>query len=576
MLGDFPALSSTVMRNLPAMRQAQPGGPLTPETVWQQTFNEPLPTALAAHPENFGRAASERVMRFKADVDALPEPAGPGQAREGEFTRGEKEIMIQTALRHGLYDVASLTAMMNTARAASPDLLSMSGVDPTSEKLAAGAEKVSEQYREAGFPVEEWGIISEMAVSGMDEGQRTRLAGNLSGPLAASTAGAFVMVARDPAVDDQHRANLLDIPYTMNALSSAAFASLGRGDAPDFRFFSPPLEGWHQVPPGGRGTGGCMHILARVAGGRRGPVSDAVQSLIRHVPPLSRDEWAILLPHVEKAGHGPNALMAANLLTASSAGLLEAVRANGGRPLSNEQTWEAVTGSPMPEGVTDADFGERLYEACRDHYIAAYRERYPNVPEVLAESHFDLILGNLLSPRKMLDIHTRPGAVLTLADTHTHMRMSSLSAYGPETAYGLTTDFSRRDPRSVMTFTNNQGDIYQIHPSPVPREQNTPDNTAFQDIIRHARAMTHSEAQCARVLQAFSQAGLMSARMLGTAFGVAVSEHGEASVTAVERQDGSVAVDIVAGPSQPVNFRQQYIINTDGSHECTGFEMSFR
>jgi hypothetical protein len=578
MLGDFPALSSTVMRNLPAMRQAQPGGPLTPETVWQQTFNEPLPAALAAHPENFGRAASERVMRFTADVDALPEPAGPGQARAGEFTREEKEIMKQAALRHGLYDVASLTAMMNTARAVSPALRSMSLACPTPRILAEGAGKLSETYRRAECSDEALGIINEMAVGSMDEGQRTRLAENLSSSLAASTAGVFVMAAGDRAVDDQHRANLLDIPLMMNALSNAAFASLGRGDAPDFRLFSQPLEGWHQAP-GGRFDTSCMAVLADVAGrtrDRQGPVSEAVINLTMHEPPLSRDEWAILLPVVEKAANGQHTRMASKLLTASAADLLDAVRANEGRPLSNAQTWEAVTGSDMPEGVTDADFCDRLYEACRDRYLAEYRSRYPDVHEQIAESRFTSSLTNLLSPRKMLDILTRPDAVLSLADTHIDMRMSSLRDYGPDTAYGLTTDFRRRHQDSVMTFQNNRGEAYHIRPVDIPQAQNTPENPAFREIINHVRAMTAGEAQCARVLQAFNQAGLINARMLGIAFGAGVSEHGEASVTAVQQQDGRVVVDIVAGPSQPVHFSQRFTINTDGSHECTGFEMSFR
>ena len=93
-------------------------------------------------------------------------------------------------------------------------------------------------------------------------------------------------------------------------------------------------------------------------------------------------------------------------------------------------------------------------------------------------------------------------------------------------------------------------------------------------MIRKAREMTLSESQMARVLQTFSQALLGMSRFLSQAFGsLRLSEHGNFSVTARQLEDGRVVVNIISDPSLPLRLSQEFIINPDGSHSCTPFEM---
>jgi hypothetical protein len=283
-----------------------------------------------------------------------------------------------------------------------------------------------------------------------------------------------------------------------------------------------------------------------------------------------------LLPIAEKAIDSEFALA---MISSTGPDLLAVLQANGGKDLSNAQVWQAVLGSPMPPDVTDADniFGARLFEDFKTRYLAAARETAPEVSEYLLEQNLNVTcFSQMLSPRRMLEL-TLPGGGITLTDLGVSTGMGTLRNYDQTTAYGLVTDFRRRDKGTVMTFEDRQGQDYVVQPFDIPDTENTPDHPIFQEIIGKVGAMTQSEAQTARVLQAFSQAGVISARMLSTAFpGTYMSEHGNFSVTAKEQDNGTVVIDIVSDPSLPLTFAQQFTVNTDGSHTCTGFTMSRR
>jgi hypothetical protein len=54
---------------LPAMRAAQPEGTLTPETVWQCTFNEPLPSEVKNGAVSLGKAMQDRLESVTRDLE---------------------------------------------------------------------------------------------------------------------------------------------------------------------------------------------------------------------------------------------------------------------------------------------------------------------------------------------------------------------------------------------------------------------------------------------------------------------------------------------------------------------------
>ena len=77
-----------------------------------------------------------------------------------------------------------------------------------------------------------------------------------------------------------------------------------------------------------------------------------------------------------------------------------------------------------------------------------------------------------------------------------------------------------------------------------------------------------------RVAQAFSQASLITPRIMSTMFpGVEYSEHGSFDMRAGQQPDGSVVVDIRTDPASPVTMHEQFVIQPDGSHRCTVFDM---
>jgi hypothetical protein len=229
----------------------------------------------------------------------------------------------------------------------------------------------------------------------------------------------------------------------------------------------------------------------------------------------------------------------------------------------------------MPRGVTDADFGAKLYAAV----FEKYQEAVSHLPNPITDPYMlRMRLGAVselvLSPRTILNCFQSNNGV-SLADTGANAELAPLTGYGPENAYGLVTDFRRRDKRSAMTFENAQGEGHVIYPFAIADADNKPDNPDFQTIIGWARELTDGrEVQTARVLQAFSQAATGAPLLYSGLFPDApMSEHGNYSFTAKAQPDGKVVVDIVGDPALPVEFREQFTIEPDGACKCTAFDM---
>jgi hypothetical protein len=230
----------------------------------------------------------------------------------------------------------------------------------------------------------------------------------------------------------------------------------------------------------------------------------------------------------------------------------------------------------MPRGVTDADFGTKMYAAV----YGKYREAASHLPNPVTDAAavdtgFQTASMMMMSPRVMLDC-LQPGKGVKLADCGIKIELGTLEGVGPQNAYRLVTDFSRRNTGSAMTFENAQGDAHVLYPFHIPPAENKPGNPVFQEIIGWASELTNgNEVQTARVLQTFSQAGARNAMYYSKALfpDCILSEHGKFSVTAKAQADGKVVVDIVSDPDLPVQCRQQYSIDVDGTCTCTDFDM---
>ncbi|MDR2050249.1 MAG: hypothetical protein LBQ63_00520 [Deltaproteobacteria bacterium] len=534
----------------------------------------------------------EAVGRVMREIDALPE-AGENP-RPGEFTPEHKELMKTAAQKHHLHDLRVLTTLMPAAGereqsvavrraavpAAPPSLLAAAARDLSARYLRAMRESMGEDGRptlpEAGME-----IMLDLAVgaAGLSRGQIGHLAANLKSAAAENVGGAFLYSFDGslPNLPEDRKLPLASAYGMMRALRNVSdILANGRAEQ-DFTPFSDPvplrLLG---------GSEGCMDVLAGMAGPG---ISLGARVLSAHVPPFGEKEWNSLLPIAEKAAQGPNGLYVAHWIASAGEDILAAQARNGGRPLDNAGIWRAVTGLPMPRGVTDADFGERLYGDFSARYLEAMRGVVLGIPDpddvdiLLNERFGALSVGGGLSPRRMLEL-ARPGAVLTLEDIHAEMGMSSLQGYNAGNAYGLVTDFPRRSPAMSMSFTDVQGRGRVINKT-TESPGAGPDHPTFRTIIGWVNGLTHgSEAQTARVLQAFSQAPQVTATMYAKALGVPLDANGNYSVSAVEQADGRVLVEIIHDPSrgfeerpQPVYLRQQYSVNPDGTHECTAFEL---
>ena len=125
-----------------------------------------------------------------------------------------------------------------------------------------------------------------------------------------------------------------------------------------------------------------------------------------------------------------------------------------------------------------------------------------------------------------------------------------------------------------MTFTKADGSGTFIQPFPIDAAENTVNHPVFVKILGVWRDMCQSEEQLFRLGQAISQASLMSPRLMSSLFpGAPYNEHGEFQMNAQQQNDGSIVVDIRSDPNAPLLLHEQFVIQPDGSHECTVFDM---
>jgi hypothetical protein len=398
---------------------------------------------------------------------------------------------------------------------------------------------------------------------------------NLSGPLAQTVAGAFLYPTGSPELPPDERNQLTTAVTLMNTTRTTAETQSRGNSELDPYFFSTVPEHPSEIPGG---FYGCMKAVAHMA---PTALSAEDKALSERVPPFSRADWDTLRPiasRVVKSDENQG-FFTARWISAVGPELLAKQRAVG-RDLSLGEIWSIVTGDRrMPQGVTEANFGTRLHDHAKGMAAGIVRALRPGMDEDRIPRDAEVMLGECaekLIPPKQLRELARPDAVLNLSDIHMDLRMSDLTGYTPENAYGLVKDYIRQSSHT-MRLDPGDGSGMDFSSIPIPQEENKPDNPIFQGIIANVRRLCDgNEAQTARVLQAFSQAPLVTTSSFMTPFTGGEHPHYPFTVTATRLDTGQVRVDIKSKDSAPLEYNVQYLIEPDGSHACTDFKMKRR
>ncbi|MCL1889860.1 MAG: hypothetical protein FWF99_05080 [Desulfovibrionaceae bacterium] len=309
-------------------------------------------------------------------------------------------------------------------------------------------------------------------------------------------------------------------------------------------------------------------------------------------PKLTHAQWDALLPLLRTVGQGFTKDKFSHdqvlkMVAVNARELLAALEANRGRPLSPAQIWRAVIGGSAPRGLTEGNLGPKLLQTASTRLFQKSSVMFPDSPPEYAEIMIPAGLGESgLSFQTMFNA-CRPGGRISLEDLRFGPpTMSSLSGHNEQNAYGLVTDFRRRQTApdgtpSTMTIRAGGGNDVTIAHQHIPDEENNPDNPIFTAIMEHCRGLCGSEPQFRRVMQSLSQAGTIHLRMLSEkAFagtGKSFSEHSHMNSTVSRLDNGSVVVELANGPDdRPFGGRIQITVSPDGEAEITEMSLELR
>lgn len=393
---------------------------------------------------------------------------------------------------------------------------------------------------------------------------------NLNSETAQQVTGTFNWLSNNENITSDKIQLLRGTPYILTQLHTLVEAKVNGNADLDPLFFSDTISGAHQISGN---TEGLMGILQSTLGQKIIP--DRYIALSEHVPPYSKEEWNALNSLISKlettTKNDSHRLYVSYIISHTSAKILPAMNKNG--EISMKDLWKAIVGSPYPSNVTENNFFETAFTALSAAYAKQYKKARPNEENPVILQTFITSLKNF-SVEKLIEL-AQPNASISLKDISFGITMGDLHNLTKDNAFGLVTDFHRLDNQAVLSFENAQGNTYSVHPFNIPREENTSHHQTFVEIMNTVRNMTHSETQFRRVLQAYSQAALITPVTLSIAFpGVTFSEHGNYQIAAKEQADGSVIVDIKTDETLPLLLHEQFKIEKDGSYICTVFNMS--
>jgi len=510
-------------------------------------------------------------------IDDLPEPQRKAHI-PGAFTPEQKGVMKDMAISTGLRDISMITRLADMARSNVSSIGHMCRDQNTVANIADAVlymtrelEPLFREMKDHPVANQEDALVGVLTMaigfSGQEPAELRNMFESLSGELGQQVSGAFMHVAE---MNVKNQPRMLSATRMMEELRLQSGARLGINVERDPLHFTRNVSERHQIPG---------LLMERIRTYASTAFSDLDIRLGQVVPPLGPAQLEALhsiAGRLEASVPQPQRALISGLLQGNARNLLVAQESNGEQPLSASQIWQVVTEHAVPDNLEENVLGGRLLDHVVSTYDQALQIACPDMFEGQREATVFSAFFLGLSYPKLMEL-TLPGVRLTQDDVCVDLGMSSLRDYTRENAYGLTTDFRRRGRNTVMRFESSDGRMLQTSPFGIPDAENVPSHPHFRKIMDHAQSMSASPAQKARMLQAFSQAALVMSRLLSTTFpGIEFSEHGNFSVTATQRDDTTVVINIDSDPGLPLRFHQQYIIEPNGDHRCSEFVMERR
>lgn len=518
-----------------------------------------------------------------AGIDAFPDRVSMELNAPG-YTAASKTMFKEVAQHYGIYDVGVIRAIADVALSSGMDVTvhDLSAPAANGAQISSVAADLGARYRQAcaRFPAgaavtdDVPAMLAEMSLraSDLDAQEFRHVAENLQSDMAKKVAGGFRWLA-DKNSSEKTTAAATDAVMLMKAfLDQAQVITTGNAEIKDVYDYT--AQDLRELPGG---IDGPLDTLTSMAG----PAISTIEAELANVVPALSDEACVAIRgawtrYKDEAESSFIGFLLPSWLVANADAVLAATRANKGQPPTISQMWDVLTGGGlgrMPGAIKKGDMG-LLLDAVRDGYQRLVKKAAPDMLDPVVANILPTLARTHVPLSKLIALAKPGNEGLDMRDVHQSLRMSSLRGYDAQHAYGLCTDFRRQSRQATLTFRRSDGQEMTVHPQAISDADNTPNNPIFQGIIGFWRDMTQSDAQLRRLGQAFSQASLITPRILSQAFpGVEYSEHGNFTMTAEARADGTIVVDISTAPDAPVALREQFVIQPDGSHECTAFNM---
>ncbi|MDR1360089.1 MAG: hypothetical protein LBJ82_03815 [Deltaproteobacteria bacterium] len=362
---------------------------------------------------------------------------------------------------------------------------------------------------------------------------------------------ADLCVDRDIPKAGEHQAQLLCSMNALNHLRMLLGPRVGEEVEEEPFYYTEPMD-VRDIP-------GIVHDKAERVFSIRAADLPGFAALAAVTPKLTGAEWNTLQPLLQTVGNSiPDNFdrgIVMRMVSANAPELLEAARANPGRPLSPDRIWRTVIGGRPPRDLSADNLGARMYETGANRLFERARALNPDADRDSLQNLLQFNLGRGI-PFQTLYKAFQPGGRITLADIRLDPpALSSLRGYTEDNAYGLVADWQRRkngpdDRPSMLTIENPGGDGSFVIPHvSLSEEENVADNPIFAAIMDYCRGVCRSELQFQRVVQSLSQASTVNLRLLAECLpGQTTSEHGHMDSTVRPQPNEDVVVELANGP----------------------------
>ncbi len=256
--------------------------------------------------------------------------------------------------------------------------------------------------------------------------------------------------------------------------------------------------------------------------------------------------------------------------TAYYKNILEAAKKNP--DLTPSELYTAIIGKKAPKNITEGNMARVIMREILSTVHKYTRKINPSANEDTDMFYTVALLNQNLTHNDAIKLH-QGKLRLNLENLSAPPTMSGLTDYAPSTAYGLKTDFRRRDHQSVYTFESLRSGTFTQTPHKISDRDNVPTNPTFTRIISFVESMSKSEKQKAVILQCLTQAASVNFRMFAEAVGLGgVSEHGDYDTNIKETENGDVIVGIKMKPSMGLDGYLEFTVKPDGSYITTAFD----